>query len=50
MEFSVSKAIQKLRPTVTKKAFPRLSSTPAENDITPGNIITFFLKIAKNIY
>ena len=36
MEYSISKAIQNLRPTITKRAYPRLSPTPARNIVFPG--------------
>lgn len=36
MEYSVAKAIQNLRPTVTKQTYLHLSSTPQRNVIFPG--------------
>jgi len=36
MEYSVSKAIQKLTPTVSRQSYPKITSTPARTIITPG--------------
>jgi len=36
MEFSVSKAIDRLRPSVTKKSYLNVSSTPSKSLIIPG--------------
>ncbi|MBM3939003.1 MAG: hypothetical protein FJ333_10195 [Sphingomonadales bacterium] len=36
MDFSVFKAINNLRPTVTKKTFIQTSSTPSRNLVFPG--------------
>ncbi|MBM3938531.1 MAG: hypothetical protein FJ333_07760 [Sphingomonadales bacterium] len=36
MEFSVSKAIDKLRPSVTRKTYLNSSSTPSKSLIIPG--------------
>lgn len=36
MEYSVSKAIQRLAPTVSRQSYPKITSTPARTIITPG--------------
>lgn len=36
MEYSISKAIQNLKPTVTRNSFPKLTATPSRNIIFPG--------------
>jgi len=36
MEYSISKAIQKLKPSVSRTSFPQVTATPAKTVITPG--------------
>jgi len=36
MDYSVSKAIQNLKPTLSHSNFPRITATPSRNIVFPG--------------